>query len=156
MKVIFLIGEAKAVLDLWSGKTKKGKRTLAPSRTKLNGSSVFDGEIIERRGEERRFQFLFVALESGKARKIPEMMERLDLIPEESAVIVTDNETGVAKDIGVGTLSGKRYHAVGPCKLFIVLKGSIKIKDVNELAAVLFLNHDDEMSRRDGRLKNIL
>lgn len=154
MKIIFLIGEAKTVLDLWNGKTKKGKRALTPSRTKLNGSPVFDGSIIERKGRERAFRFLFVVLDKRKIKKIPEMLERLDVSSEESAIIMTDGEKDIIGEMGI--MSGKRYHSVESCKFLVFLKGSIQIKDVNELASVLFLNREDEMSRQDGKLNKAL
>ncbi len=156
MKVIFLIGNAKSVLDFWSGKTKKGKRSLVTSKIKLNSSDVFEGKIMEQKGKKRDFSFLFVVLEKKKANKIPELLQKLEITSKESAVVITDKERCIIKDMGIEKISGKRYHSVGPCNFLIFLKGTVQNKDVNEMASVLFLNYGDEMSKKDGRLRKIL
>ena len=150
MKVIFLIGEAKELLNFWVGKTKKGRRTLAPSQTKLNGLSVLDGTIIERNGRERVFCFLFIVLEKKKIKKIPEILEKLQISPEESTIIMTDDSRkDFIRDMGV-EISEKRYHIIRPW-LLIFFKKEIEIRDVNELTSVLFFNREDEISRWNGR-----
>ncbi len=157
MKTIFLIGNAKLVLDFWSGKTKKGKRSLVSSEIKLNNSDVFEGKLSERKDEKREFSFLFVVLDKKKVNKIPELLKKLDIAPEESAVIITDKEKDVIKDMGIEKISDKRYYSGGLfCNLLILLNGTIQNKDVNEMASVLFLNYEKEVSRKDGRLKKIL
>ena len=153
MKVIFLVGEAKTVLDFWSGKTKKGRRALAPSQIELNGLPVFDGTIIEQKGRERMFHFLFVLLDKKKIKKIPEILGKLEVSPEESTVIMTDDsKKDFIRDMGVEIFE-KRYNLVGPCKFIVFLKRNIGIRDVNELASVLFFNREEEMTRRDGKLR---
>ena len=149
MKVIFLVGEAKAILDFWRGKTKKGKRSLEPSQTKLNGLLVFNGTIIERNGRERIFRFLFILLDKKKTRKIPEILEKLQISPEESTIIIADDSRkDFIRDMGI-EISEKRYNFVGPW-LLIFFKKEIEIRDVNELTSVLFFNHEDETSRRNN------
>lgn len=152
MKAVFLVGEAKAILDYWSGKTKKGRRTLAPSQTKLNGLSVLNGTIVERNGQERIFCFLFVVLDKKKIRKIPEILQKLEVSPEESTIIIADDSRkDFIRDMGI-EISEKRYNLIGPW-LLIFFKKEIEIRDVNELTSVLFFNHEDEMSRWDGKLR---
>jgi len=69
LKVISLIEKAKMVIDFWSGKTKKGTRTIGVSQTKLNEASIFDAAIIEKKSRKRIFRFLFIVLDKGKVRK---------------------------------------------------------------------------------------
>ncbi len=150
IKAVFLIGNAKEILNLWSGKTKKGKRTLKSSCIKVNNSVVFEGEV-------GKTKFIFIALDKKKTNKITEIIDRLGISSRESVAVITEKESEVAEEMGFEKVSKKRYYfGSGSCGILVALRGSIKNKDINEIASVLFLNFNDEIYREDGRLKGII
>jgi hypothetical protein len=146
VKVVFLIGDAKEIVDLWSGKTKKGVRTLNPSKIKINGTPL-EARAIERKGDKRVFSFLFITLDSRRVHKIPEIIGRLCVDPRETVIIATDKEKRAINEAGFGDRSNKRYQ-LG--YFLVILLKKISYGDVNEIASVLFFNHEKEM--QEGRL----
>lgn len=152
MKVIFLVGEAKTVVDFWGGKTKKGTRMIGVSEIKLSGASVFDATIIERKNQERIFRFIFIVTDKGKIERMTKILEELDVSSSESAVIITDAEKEITREMGINKMPKKRYH-FGSCGFLVFLKRKVQNKDVNELASVLFYNREKEVSRKDGKLR---
>ena len=133
IKVVFLIGKGKEMLDFWEEKKIPKKKRIIFEEKGMCGFKAIKAAVFDKNNTEKKYCFHFFLIPEKRIKSVLKIMEKMNAKPGETILV-----TLAAFPELMNGESKKRYGLNLDYGWVVYFKEKIKLRDVNEFAAVFF------------------